>query len=211
MSQEDQFHAAFVLIGSLVVIVGLRLWARTKPADQRRHAAAQLYSSRVPLALALSGGAFSLLGLGMYVHASLISVDPCDLAAAESGARIEADFIRVRGFARPEALVCWQGRRGESCYTPITSTPSSQRVALLVDGRVEFTGEQSWEGFTTRSDLAHYRRLVADAGLQPTEDLTRLLRESRDERGRAGLVIGLVGLVLAIGGGLWWRRRRASS
>lgn len=110
---SDTASIVLVLVVS-VVVIGAALVARRRKGAQNTREWLLLY--RRPLALTLSGALIALTGVGMFVHATLVSTETVDLAAAEAGEAIEAGYVVVEGYARPEprlldaapigALVC---------------------------------------------------------------------------------------------------------
>lgn len=207
MSTSDLVSLGFVVALSALVIGGALLARRraTDPAGL----AERLRSLRWPLALTGSGALIALTGAGMVVHASLVTEVPVDLEAAERGAEVDAAIAVVEGYARPDAILCRRGRTGEQCYTPITSTPDTTTVALLVAGVVRTPRRGRWTGFVTRSEPQAFRSRLEELGLASIPEPIRLLRESRGERSRAGSGVALAGVGLLAVGWLWLRRGRS--
>jgi len=195
---SDALSAVLVLVLSVVVIGGALALRSSKNASARDY----FLRKRRPIAITSAGALIALTGVGMFVHARLLTTATIDLAAAEAGAPIDGDLVVVEGHARPESTLC----RDATCYTPVTSTPDGRVVATLVSGAAPPPGRGRFEGFVTRSNEHDWRLRLEATGLEPADDVVRLLRESREDRSRAGSWVALAGLGLLIGGAAWLRR-----
>ena len=207
VSDSDLYAMLFVVVVSGgVIAAALALRGRSPVA---RAARASWIRGRVrPLALVGAGAVMALVGVGMFAHAKAATVERLDLAAMEAGARSDADYVEVRGVARPEHRLCRRSRGGEQCYTPVTASATGTTVAVLLADD-ELAGAGRWTGFVSQSDQLSFRRHLEQAGLSPAEGLLRVLPESKAERARAGSWVSLAGLALLGLGWVWLRRVRA--
>ena len=212
VSDTDLYAMLFVVVVSGAVIAGAVALRGRSPTV--RAARASWIRGRVrPLALVGAGAVMALLGVGMFAHAKAVSVERLDLAAMEAGARSDADYVEVRGVARPEHRLCRRGSGREQCYTPVTASATGTTVAVLLADDVladdGATGAGRWTGFVSQSNQLSFRRHLEEAGLSPAEGLLRVLPESKAERARAGSWVSLAGLALLGLGWVWLRRVRA--
>lgn len=194
--------AVVLLLPLLIAVV-----ARRFRDDERRAFAAWLLGNRWQVALVASGGVMALLGIGMVIHSTLAATQVVELASMEAGAAVDAEFVSVEGYERPEFSYCEEG--GETCYTALTSTQSGTVVAVLVASQARATERASWSGFVSRSSSSRDRRRLEAAGAVPAADLFTVLPESREARADAGRWISLAGVLLLSAGWVWLRRKRS--
>lgn len=193
-----------------VFLIGVRhVVQRRLSPEQIQGALRWFVPRRRPITFAAVGAMFSVMGVGMVVYAHNVELVAVELAPLETEeTELDAGYIEFSGFPRPEARICESARGGgEHCYTPITSSPSSRRVAMFISDEANI-GESSspWRGFVSAKTNPSFRAQVRELGFETSETINLLNTETREDRAFAGSIISLVGICLVLMGWFWLRR-----